>query len=50
MDLNTALIILLTKDAPPPRWEDEPRGSWDIEQLRKEFRERLHATPPKQSD
>ncbi len=30
----------------PTRWEDQERGNWDIEAMRKEFRQRLYVNPP----
>ncbi|MBA4191800.1 MAG: hypothetical protein C0467_27795 [Planctomycetaceae bacterium] len=53
MDQNTDLI--LSRIAQPTRWEDEEKATNDVEQLRAEFRRRLHAngdttSPGDQSD
>ena len=39
-------IDLLIRLQPPRLWEHEPRASWDLEEIRKEFRERLYANLP----
>jgi len=41
MDDNTELLL---KTAQARQWENEERGSYDLETMRKEFRERLYPT------
>jgi len=40
MDRNTELLLL--KAAQGRQWEDEERASYDLETMRKEFRQRLY--------
>lgn len=44
MDDTTRLILDITAQRPPTRWEDwpEPPADWGIEALRAEFRRRLY--------
>ena len=40
--VNPNTELLLARAAESSRWEDEERGAYGVEQLRKEFRHRLY--------
>jgi len=43
-------LLLLSHLARKPQWEDEDRGSWDLETLRNEFQERLYGSNNQSKD
>lgn len=46
MEPDLALLIEFARRQPENRWEDEYHGTNDLEQLKKEFRERLYKDLP----